>query len=319
MSRELHDALEFCLQEIERGADVETCLERFPEFATDLRPLLNAALLARSLPALSPSPAVMQRGRARLLQRAAEMRTRQERRHRRIAWGAFRSAAVAFLVAVFLFVSGTGLVRASSTALPGDGLYPVKRTWEGLRLSLVFDPLRREEVEFEIENERLEEIGELFAKGRVERVSFDGWLESRQADRWLVSGVTVVITGETRLPAEPVDPGAAVRIVGWTQPEKVVEATDVILLPPDAVVLPETEEEEGHDEHEGLAPPSLVSETPDDDDGGAEVSPTATLEAGDDEDSGGQKASDDSTSESGSGNHENHGGEDDSHSVEEDE
>jgi hypothetical protein len=33
------------------------------------------------------------------------------------------------------FVSGTGLVRAATT-LPGDNLYPVKRTWEDVLVLL---------------------------------------------------------------------------------------------------------------------------------------------------------------------------------------
>ncbi len=279
MSSKLYEALELCLQDIERGADVTTSLARFPDLAEELHPLLEAALAARALAAPHPAPDAIRRGRARLLTRAAEMRQQNARRRRFVLRGAFRSAAVALMVVAFLLLSGTGLVRASSRALPGDSLYPVKRTWEGVRLSLVFNPLQREEIEFEIENERLEEIGELFAEGRTENVSFEGWLEGQQVDRWLVSGVVVVITDETHLPDGPMSAGTAVRVHGVTRPEGVVEATEIVILPPDAVVLPEIEEEDDHTEHQELLAPPVPTAPPEEDDDAPEYLQTATPES----------------------------------------
>jgi hypothetical protein len=50
-----------------------------------------------------------------------------------------RRVLVSLAVIVALFVSSTGLVRAATTTLPGDNLYPVKRTWEGVLVLFTFD------------------------------------------------------------------------------------------------------------------------------------------------------------------------------------
>ena len=49
-------------------------LASYPQFADELRPLLKAALSARAMPLPSPSASGMRRGRARFLQKAAEIR-----------------------------------------------------------------------------------------------------------------------------------------------------------------------------------------------------------------------------------------------------
>jgi hypothetical protein len=49
-----------------------------------------------------------------------------------------RRFAFALVLTLVFFFSGTGLVRASSSTLPGDNLYGVKRTWEDVRLLFVF-------------------------------------------------------------------------------------------------------------------------------------------------------------------------------------
>ena len=38
---DLYDVLETCLQEIENGADVDTVLLRYPEYADELRPIVD--------------------------------------------------------------------------------------------------------------------------------------------------------------------------------------------------------------------------------------------------------------------------------------
>ena len=74
MNDDIYDILEASLQSIEHGATMESILAHYPQFADELRPLLNAALSARAMTFPSPSASGMRRGRAQLLQKAAEMR-----------------------------------------------------------------------------------------------------------------------------------------------------------------------------------------------------------------------------------------------------
>jgi hypothetical protein len=150
---------------------------------------------------------------------------------------AFPRLATSLAIALLLVFSGTGLVRASDGALPGDHLYPVKRTWEGVRLALVFDPGIREELEVEFEQERLEEVDELLAEGRHETITFAGVVTEQNGDLWVVSGVPVQITPESRLPGTPITVGTSIMLQGRTNAQGLVEAEFIEILGAD-IVLP---------------------------------------------------------------------------------
>jgi hypothetical protein len=185
---------------------------------------------------LPPREEAVRRGRARFLQRAAELRElkSQSRRH---TLSAFQRFAVALTLSAILLASGTGLVRASSSALPGEELYPVKRSWEGLRLFLAFDDDRRENLEFEFENERLEEVSELLAEGRRQTIRFVGLFQAVNGETF-VSGVRILVSEETRLPQQVIGNGAAVLVTGHTDAEGFVQAESIELLPADTRVPP---------------------------------------------------------------------------------
>lgn len=260
---DLYDALEGCLQALEQGQTLDSALARYPERAAELRPLLEVSLQARTLGGRPIPSEIQRRGRARLLQHASHLRQAARGPHRIIAlWP--RVALVFGLVATLL-LSSTGLVRASSGALPGDRLYPVKRTWESLRLRLVFHPEERELLESHFEQERLDEIEELLVRGRAAPIEFSGVVTGRQGEQWQVSGIPLLITSSTRLPAEAVSEGAPIAVSGMTRPDGIVEALEIRLLPPGALLPPLKPSEEEREEEEGKpapTPPGVVSSTP---------------------------------------------------------
>lgn len=238
----IYDALEACLQEIEKGADVESALLRYPDLADELRPVLQAAVSARAVSAREPSEAVVKINRAKILQRAAELRETQAKAIFPVNWFApVRRLVSTLAILLIMFASGTSLVGASSTSLPGDGLYPVKRSWERLQVFFLLDADARKALEADHENERIEELLELFASQRYAEVSFSGLLTRQYGDDWLIAGIRVVIAPQTELPATPVQLNSALRVYGSTQADGSVLASRIELLPPDAS-LPEVEE-----------------------------------------------------------------------------
>jgi len=239
----LYEVLEVCLNELERGTDVDTVLFRYPEYAEELRPILDASVKARQMAVPAPSQGVVRRNRAKLLQQAAEMRESKIAPASRRFWSVpLRRALVAFMVVTLFLASGTGLVRAASTTLPGDNLYPVKRTWEDLRLFFAFDSTERETLELEHENERLEELYELFAEGRSAEVDFAGYVTRQNGTEWRVSGITVFISSETQMPEQDVNISAAVRVHGQIWNSGVLAAQ--IKLLPSGSKLPQVEDDE---------------------------------------------------------------------------
>lgn len=237
MNEKVYEALEVCIEALETGADPESVVKRFPEMKADLLPLLETSQQARMLAMPKVPEVVLHRGRARLLQHAAGMRETASKPQTQKTRFTFPRLAVSLAIAFLFFLSGTGLVSASGGALPGDNLYPVKRTWEDVRLVLVFNPVSREELEDEFERERLHEIDELLAEGRHETIGFAGVVTEQKGDLWVVSGVPVQIIPASRLPGTPVTVGTSVMLQGRTNVRGFVEV-DYIELLGSNVVLP---------------------------------------------------------------------------------
>ena len=229
----LFDALEFCLREMEEGGNMETALSRFPEYAEELRPILETSVKAQAMAAPEPAPDVMRRSRARVLQRAAELRESKvaPRSAPRRAIPVFQRLALSFaLVAVFL-MSGGGLLSASASALPGEQLYPVKRGWENVRLFFIFDTQARALLEHEFENERLHEANELILEGRHEVIQFAGVFMQVNGLSY-ISGLQITLPATIPVPAN----GDAVVISGRTNSQGFVEVINMEILPAGSVV-----------------------------------------------------------------------------------
>ena len=223
MNERLYEALEVCLNALETGADIEAVLNLYPQFADELRPILEASIQARSLALPAVPEAAKRRGRARVLGRAAEMRKAAPKPRRHWSVFAFPRLAASLAIALIFLLSGTGLVSASNGALPGDNLYSVKRSWEDLRLFFMFSPEQRVGLESEFEQERLDEISELLAKGRKETIAFAGLVTAQNSQEWQVSGITVMLTPSSHMPADAVSVGAPVMVIGHTNAQGFVE------------------------------------------------------------------------------------------------
>jgi hypothetical protein len=247
---DLYEALEVSLQEIERGTDLDTVLFRYPDLADELRPILEASVNAKRMAVPAPSADMLRRNRARVLRHATQMREARSRASGWVWFASLRRIAVTLAVVAMLLISGTNLVSAASATLPGDNLYPIKRTWEDVLLLFTFDLQQREALEIEHENERLHELREIFAEGRAAEVEFAGLVTQQNGKEWVVSGVPVVISDQTEVRDGPIVIGSAVRVKGETMGNGVVLAERVRLLPPDAN-LPAVDIEEDDDDHPG--------------------------------------------------------------------
>lgn len=257
MTERLYEALEVCLKALETGADLESVSKLFPEMQSDLLPLLEASRQAWMLAIPEVPDKVLRRSKARVLQHAAGMREASARYRKRRVIFAFPRLAISLAIALLFLLSGSGLVRASNGSLPGDNLYPVKRTWEDVRLLLILNPESREALESEFEKERLHEVDELLAEGRHEEITFAGVVTDQNGNVWIVSGVPVQITADSRLPVTPVTVGTSVMLQGRTNAKGLVEAEFIevlgsnIVLPTSVPTEVETGEDNSNDDHSG--------------------------------------------------------------------
>ncbi len=160
------EILQRCLEAIERGqATVESCVVHYPEF-TNLEDLLRAATFLRALPLATLAEPSRSEIRQRILEKyRARQPVPAPVRQPRFAWG-LRFALPLLMVVLLMFGSGAMLVRASDAAVPGDGLYGLKRTVERVELSLAA-PGSRPGLLYQDAQNRLAEISILSLRHEV--------------------------------------------------------------------------------------------------------------------------------------------------------
>jgi uncharacterized membrane protein YgcG len=244
----LYDVLEICLLEVENGADLEAVLAHYPDLADELRPVLQIAIHARRMAVPAPASEVVRRNRTKLIQYAAQMRYTKPAAT--MSWfPTFQRLALVLVLLVLFFVSGTSLVRASSSALPGDSLYSVKRSWEDVSLFFTFNTKAHAAMEVEYENERLDEIHKLFASGRPAKVDFVGLVTRQNGDGWRIANIVVKVLPQTTLPNQTLTVGMAVHVIGTTDGNGIVIAERIDVLSVNAP-LPEVTDDQPASETE---------------------------------------------------------------------
>jgi hypothetical protein len=227
MKEDLYAILDECLNMLDQGSDLESCLARYPEYASELRPLLMASMDAESLSVKEIPVEVVRRSKSKILNAAAELRERKSNKKPFFVLPPKRLFRLSFAALITLLllagIGGTSLVRASAVSLPGDQFYPIKITWENLLLKLAVSQIDREDLEDRFAMERVQEIEGLFSSNRSEEVKFSGQVDGIFPDQISVSGIPVVVAPQTRLDGELVL-NARVRVEGVTTPEGVVIA-----------------------------------------------------------------------------------------------
>lgn len=213
-------AVDEALRLLASGVSREECLRRFPQYAADFEPLLAAAEAARvGLLASQPVPTPdLARGKRRFLQAA------RAPIGRRIGLGNVRwvSAALALLVVI-----GLGAGVASAKALPGDLLYPVKRSLESVQLALTFDSDAHVRLTDEQAARRRAEAQAVLDLQREAHLEFEGVVESMQTTTLTVSGLAVL----TDL-APNFQFGDRVRVSAYTDQGALIAETITLLARP---------------------------------------------------------------------------------------
>ncbi len=216
MNSRLEEALDQCLVRLHDGESVESCLASYLEQAGELGPLLALAAAVQELPRPCARPRAVAAGLERMLAVPAPAAglVSPSRRHfgerLRHTWvtvaaifsgqgnlrraPALRPLLAVLVVLVALFPLS---IVASADSLPGDLLYPVKRSTEQVRLFFTIDDVERQALQEQYAQERRAEVRAVARLGRQVTVEIEGPVEAISAGRWLVDGFDITITKET--------------------------------------------------------------------------------------------------------------------------
>lgn len=159
-------------------------------------------LLLDSLPTVRPSPRWQKAVRARI-----------HASHRRRPLPLTRQAGLLAAVLIVCIAMSVGTVTASARALPGDLLYPVKRTVEQIELLVIRDNDREAEYLRQLAQRRREEARRVLELKRRVSLEFAGVLHRAENGQWTVGGIPVQIDPEAAANAG-VQPGDLVEIRG---------------------------------------------------------------------------------------------------------
>ena len=249
--------LQESLDLLESGEPIEAILTRYPEMADALRPFLETAAQVASF-ASQPSLAAKQKSQKQFLAHAESLKAAPIRPSRsyRLRQILLPIASLALLLLLF----ATAAVSVSSSAIPGDVLYPVKRLVETVRLNLTSDPEAAVALIEQYREERIREVQALLRTNRTADVMFDGLVENIEDSHWTVASIQTFVTESTVISGTPqLDEWA--RVNGRTQNGRLFATTIEMLTgspnAPEANPTPQT--------------PSAITATP-----SATADPTAT-------------------------------------------
>jgi len=144
-----------CLERLLRGESIEDCLRSYPEYASELEPLLRTAMSVSKAVDIKPRPVFRAKAREEI---HAVFREMEEKRSFSLfglrSWWA---TAVATFMAVILLGSG-GTVVAASNSMPDAVLYPVKIAVEDVQIALTPSTLGKAKLYAKFADRRVEEM-----------------------------------------------------------------------------------------------------------------------------------------------------------------
>jgi hypothetical protein len=159
-----------------QGERLEQALSRYPQWAAELKPRLEAALwLTQQRPSVEPRAAFLPAGKRRLVSQLKQ----EPRRWSWLSWLAPWQRrpvapavrfALAFCMALALFANGAVVNAAARVAYPGEVFYPLKKVEERIQLTVSPGGLTEVELHLMFALRRAAEIDSLILEGRYEHL-----------------------------------------------------------------------------------------------------------------------------------------------------
>lgn len=192
MEQDIELLLDNCISQMRKGKIIDECLADYPQYADQLKPLLQLAEQIEDLPLPNPSSEAlssalinigkeMERNAATVEISAAIVPSQQEvlrqkgfsapliKRKSFSFFNVFQKPKLAWALgtALILFFISLGATTLSANSVPGDILYPLKLVTEKIKFLLTFDSYGKAELRLNFSDERLNELVEVLQQSNT--------------------------------------------------------------------------------------------------------------------------------------------------------
>jgi hypothetical protein len=254
MRHDFDTALDQCLTWLRGGMGIEECLASFPEYANQLRPLLELAIQVGRVITPASSTVARAAGEQRMLAALDQRQERIAKTSRAILYlrrmirdltpggsGHLRPAWTLALVSLFILSIAVGglTVVASKHSLPGDALYSVKMITQQTRLFLTRDSETHRQLEEQFGAQQRRDVQSVLQAGRRVDVEFLGMLQQIDGTVWMVEDLPVILQDTTTILGHPYL-GATIRVRGIVSAGGSLLATSLKVESEEAPFTPET-------------------------------------------------------------------------------
>lgn len=169
--------LDECITHLQDGSwTLESCLAQYPMYADQLNDDLAIVHLTQQLSRPRMSASSVDAMEAKLLKKfnPTSAPVKPVKKTIRPQWYAqpfVRWAAGFVFMLLFLVGSGASTIAVSASSLPGDGLYPVKTTWEQVVVFGAVVTNQEDAVRLSLAETRANEIVQLYEAGRANDIT----------------------------------------------------------------------------------------------------------------------------------------------------
>jgi hypothetical protein len=175
MSEAIAEILAICLERMEAGASLESCLADFPMQASELEPLLRMTQQMKHLTNVGPRPTFAQNARLylenQLMMSEKVVTVQRPNRHTRqepklFLQRRFSMSMLQLVIATVLALTATtgGAAYAANASNPGDFLHGLDLAMENAQLNLAPDVWSKVQLRLEFASERLAEAQATFSE-----------------------------------------------------------------------------------------------------------------------------------------------------------
>lgn len=157
----IEEILDLAIDKLIGGADIQDIEKAYPEYAEELRPLLEKVLLLQQAPEPNSKPSIQT-----LIKVASKISAEGKQEKQKIIRFSSRPFLLRIAASIaILFFLGWGTVYASSDTVPGDWFYPIKLFTEKVRFLLSVNRENRVELRITYSTERLKELVKKYHSG----------------------------------------------------------------------------------------------------------------------------------------------------------